>query len=261
MAGIRFLTTVESVLKNRSQVFANVHDSKQLTEYFIDTQIAIFLFSFIYGASMGVYSGGIQILWSAFKIPLLLFITLYITLPTFYVLDSLLEGKLNVRHMLIILLSGFTIMSTILIAFLPVSLFFLLTTSDYSFIVLLNVAIFGLGGIGALIYFLQGYFTFYRLETQPGPKAGDVKNCPSCSKPLKQGHAFCPSCGTRIIRGPDKGFRVSSLPILIGCLVLIFVGTQLAWILRPYFHFYPLFIRPLSGNFYVALLRLLIPWL
>jgi hypothetical protein len=256
----RFLTSVESVLKRRGQLFANVHDNRDLTQYFINLQAAIFLFTFIYGASMGLYAGGIQILYSALKIPLLLFITLYISLPTFYILDSLLGGAMSIRQMLTILLAGFTIMATILLAFLPVTLFFLLTTMDYVFTVLLNISVFGLGGIGALIYFLTGYFAFYRLETQPGPQLTKVASCPSCTKPVKPEQAFCPFCGTRIMRGGDKGFRASSLPILIGCAVLVFVGTQLAWILRPYFNFSPFFIRPLGGNFYTALLHLLFPW-
>ncbi|MHA2429247.1 MAG: hypothetical protein ACXADB_14590 [Candidatus Hermodarchaeia archaeon] len=164
MVEIRFLGTVETVLKNRKQLFANIHDKRNLTKYFIDFQIAIFLFSFIYGASMGFFSGGIQVFYSALKIPLLLFLTLYICVPTFYVLDSLSGGALSFRQMLTILLAGFTIMATILVAFLPVTAFFLLTTSDYSFIVLLTLAIFALGGIGAIIYFLQGYFTIYRMR-------------------------------------------------------------------------------------------------
>ncbi|MFX1577921.1 MAG: zinc ribbon domain-containing protein [Promethearchaeota archaeon] len=261
MSNLRFLGTMETVLKNRRQLFANIHDNRSTKSYFIDFQIAIFLFAFIYGASMGLYSGGLQIFYTALKIPLLIFLTLYICLPTFYVLDSLLGGALSFRQMLLILLAGFSIMATILMAFLPVSVFFLLTTADYTFVVILNVAIFALGGLGAIIYFLQGYFTMYRLEEEPGPTITESGQCPHCKKEVKEGSAFCSSCGTRIMRTPDKGFRASALPILIGVAVLIFVGTQLAWILRPYFHFYPFFIRPLGGNFYLALLDLIFPWL
>lgn len=260
MSELRFLSTVETVLKKRGQLFANIHDSRNINAYFIDLQIAIFLFAFIYGASMGLFSGGLQILFSAIKIPLLLFMTLYICVPTFYVLDSLMGGAISLRQMLIVLLAGFTIMATILLAFLPVTIFFLLTTSDYNFVVILNVIVFGVGGIGALVYFLQGYSTMYRLEGEPGPQITETGKCPSCERPLREGQTFCSSCGTRVIRSPDKGFSASSLPILIGCVVLIFVGTQLAWILRPYFHFYPFFIRPLGGNFYTAMLELLFSW-
>lgn len=258
MSQFRFLSTIETVLKNRNQLFANIHDNRNITQYFFDLQLAILLFTFIYGASMGLFSGGLQILYSAMKIPILLFLTLYICVPTFYVLDSLVGGALSLRQMLIILLSGFTIMATILVAFMPVTLFFLLTSFDYTFVVLLNVFVFGVGGVGALIYFLQGYNTMYNLEGEPGPQISETGHCPQCNNVVTEGSTFCRSCGTRVVRSPDKGFRASALPILIGCAVLIFVGTQLAWILRPYFHYYPLFIRPLGGNFYIALLQLLL---
>jgi hypothetical protein len=41
--------------------------------------------------------------------------------------------------------------------------------------------------------------------------------------------------------------------LLIGGFIIIFVGTQLAWTLRPFFNIIEGFSKPISGNFYVAL--------
>ncbi|MEW5937853.1 MAG: hypothetical protein AB1665_08580 [Candidatus Thermoplasmatota archaeon] len=41
--------------------------------------------------------------------------------------------------------------------------------------------------------------------------------------------------------------------VLVGMLVIVLVGTQLAWTLRPYFHSYEQFIKPVEGNFYAAM--------
>jgi hypothetical protein len=41
--------------------------------------------------------------------------------------------------------------------------------------------------------------------------------------------------------------------LIIGSFMIVFVGTQLAWTLRPFFHTSEQFTRPISGNFYVAL--------
>ena len=43
----------------------------------------------------------------------------------------------------------------------------------------------------------------------------------------------------------------------IRSIVLMFVGTQLAWVLRPFFNYYELFLRPVEGNFYTSVLNLL----
>ncbi len=45
--------------------------------------------------------------------------------------------------------------------------------------------------------------------------------------------------------------------LIIGSFIIIFVGTQLAWTLRPFFHVSEGFTRPVSGNFYVALVRII----
>ena len=168
---------------------------------------------------MELHPGGLQILYDAIKIPMLLLISLYITAPSFYVLTSILGGRRSLSQVVVLLLSSLTVMSVILLALIPVNLFFLLTTanatySTYAFIVLLNVLIFALAGFFALVHLLRGFMALY-----PG------------------------------------GAWV--LSFLIGGFIFIFVGTQLAWVLRPYFHYYEGFIRPPEKNFYVAMIELI----
>jgi len=47
------------------------------------------------------------------------------------------------------------------------------------------------------------------------------------------------------------------LYFLIGSFIFIFVGTQLAWVLRPYFHYRGYFIGPPEKNFYIAVIELI----
>lgn len=217
---LEIFSIVEEFIKRREEFLKNLMDEKRLKTYFINSNIAIFVLSAIYGATMGIYADKLQILYNAVKIPMLLLISLYITAPSYYIFSSLLGGKRTVAQTVVFLLSSLSIMSTILFALVPVNLFFILTTANatfitYAFIVLLNVIIFSLAGLFALIYLLRGFKTMYR-EADWFP-------------------AF-----------------------LIGSIIFMFVGTQLAWVLRPYFHYYPQFIRPVEENFYIALIRLII---
>jgi hypothetical protein len=107
-----------------------------------------------------------------------------------------------------------------MIAFLPVTLFFTLTTPErtfatYGFSILLNVLFFALAGLTAVSYLLNGFSRIH----------GDNKR-------------WVPA-------------------MMIGSIVLAFVGTQLAWVLRPYFHVSWVFLAPPSGNFYIALFELI----
>jgi hypothetical protein len=216
---MQMFSVVEEYLKRRQEFIGNLIEERHLKAYFINSNVTVIVLSAVYGAIMGLYAGGLQILYDAVKIPMLLLISLYITAPSFYVLTSLLGGRRSFSQVVVLLLSGLTVMSTILIALIPVNLFFLLTTANstysaYAFLVLLNVLIFAIAGFFALVYLLRGFMALY----------------------------------------PSGEWILS---FLIGGFIFIFVGTQLAWVLRPYFHYYEAFIRPPERNFYVAIIELI----
>jgi len=194
-------------------------EEKDIVTYFVNSNLAILVLSAVYGATMGAYSGGLSILFSAIKVPMLLLISLYLTIPSYYVLYSLLGGKRTLRQTAMLLLFSFTIMATVLIALVPVNLFFVITTSrssaTYAFTVLLNIAIFTLAGFFALTNFVRGAKVLYQ--------------------------------------EPSENWKPA---FLLGSLILMVVGTQLAWVLRPYFDYYSGFIRPLESNFYTAMAQL-----
>jgi len=216
---LKIFSNVEEFIKRSDEFLKNLIEEKDLTTYFVNSNLAILVLSAVYGATMGTYAGGLSILFSAIKVPVLLLISLYLTIPSYYVLYSLLGGKRTLRQTAMLLLFSFTIMATVLIALVPVNLFFVITTTKspatYAFMVLLNIAIFTLGGFFALTNFIKGAKVLYQ--------------------------------------EPSENWKPA---FLIGSLILMIVGTQLAWVLRPYFDYYPWFIRPLESNFYTAMIQL-----
>src|SRR6266699_3755032 len=218
LSGIGVLKVAEDLLRRRREVLANIKSGENLNRFLLNANLATILFAAIYGATMGAYAGGLQILYDIIKIPLLLLISLYVALPTYYVLDAFSGGDISLRQTAAVIVSSFAIMSIILLAFVPVSLFFTLTTpgqgfQTYAFIVLLNVGIFTIAGIAGLVYQFAGMQSIHS--------------------------------NTRWVEG-----------FLVSLLVQVFVGTQMAWVLRPYFVTGP-FLRPLEGNFYIAMFKLL----
>ena len=215
-----FFETLSLFIRDRDTIYENIKDEKNLRSYAIVATTSTLVFGALYGAVMGVYAGGIQILYDAIKIPMLLLIALYVSLPTYYVLNGILGGELSLRQMAVLFMVSVTVMAIMMIAFLPVTLFFTLTTPErtfatYAFTVLLNVLFFALAGLTAVSYLLNGFSR---------------------------------------IHGENKKWVPA---MMIGSLVLAFVGTQLAWVLRPYFHVSLEFLRPPSGNFYIALFELI----
>ncbi|MCK5561246.1 MAG: hypothetical protein KAJ51_11650 [Thermoplasmata archaeon] len=198
----------------QKNVIKNIKKNRNLASYLIETHLVILLCTLIYGAVLGYYVKGYQIILNAVKIPLLFLITLYIAIPIIFIVDVLLENKISFPQMSSLLLLGFTSTSVVLITFTPLMLFFILTTKDYFFIVMLNIVICSFAGYFGIISILSGFKQFH--------KTGN----------------WYPS-------------------LLIGSFIIIFVGTQLAWTLRPFFHASDQFTRPISGNFYVAVARII----
>ena len=159
-------SVVEDFIKRSEEFFKNLMEGKKLKTYFINSNVAIIVFSAVYGATMGVHPGGLQILYDAVKIPMLILISLYVTVPSYFVLSSLFGVECSFSQMVILLLSSLTVMSTVLLALVPINLFFILTTANatysaYAFLVILNVFIFALAGLFTLAFLLRGFMTMY----------------------------------------------------------------------------------------------------
>ena len=216
-----FLANLSLFITDRDKVFEDIKEERNLSSYFWTSMVTIIVFGVTYGASMGLYAGGIQILYVAIKVPMLLLISLYISLPTYYVMSGILGAKMSFRQITVLFMVSIAVMTVVLIAFMSVTLLFAITNMEktfqtYAFTIFLNVGLFGLSGFIAFLYLLGGFNT---------------------------------------IHGENKNWII---PMLIGSGVLAFVGTQLAWVLRPYFNQSLEFIRPPSGNFYIALFNLFI---
>lgn len=201
------------VITDHQQVIEDIKEHKNLKQYFIRNNLVILVCTLIYGAVLGAYVGGYQILINAIKIPLLFFVTLYISLPIFYILNLFAGSKIDLYQTSVLLITGYVIASIIMIAFTPFVLFFILTARDYYFISSLTIGISGLSGFLSIIYIFRNFSLFH--ETKK----------------------WYPS-------------------FIVGSFAIALVGTQLAWTLRPFYHSYDRFIRPVQGNFYVAMVEL-----
>jgi hypothetical protein len=213
MIGLDF-TKVSYLAWDQSKLIRNIRKNRDLPKYLIESHILIFIFTLIYGAVLGVYIRGPQIILNSVKIPILFFITFYISVPIMFIVDAMLDNKIKFPQMITMVSLGFSSTAIVLGAFTPLMLFFILTTQDYFFIVILNISICSFAGYFGILSMLTTFKKFHKNTN------------------------WFPS-------------------LLIGSFIIIFVGTQLAWTLRPFFHSASVFTRPISGNFYVAVARVI----
>jgi hypothetical protein len=176
----------------------------------------------IYGASMGFQGfaqgfsvGMLQSATSAVKVPILFLLSLMISYPVLYVVSALMGVRLAFGQTLALIMMALTLNSILLASCAPIAFFFVVTGSEYAFIKLLHVAIFGFSGVWSMLALWQGLKVMY--------EKSDLY--------------------------PRQALRVFQAWIVI----FAFVGTQMAWSLRPFVGSPDLgfqIFRAQEGNFY-----------
>ncbi|MHA2104132.1 MAG: hypothetical protein ACW981_11955 [Candidatus Hodarchaeales archaeon] len=217
----------ERILRNKNQFYEALGEKKGLISIILNAVISITVFGALYGATMGVWSWEepTQILFSFIKVPLLFLTSISVVLPSYYIVNLAMGGRNSFLQLASLVLSSFSIATTILLAFVPVNLFFMITsprdTDSYFFMILLNLIIFGFGGLLSIVYMVEGVRYLSHME-----------NNVTTLKDL--------------------------IPVTVALGTLAFIGTQMAWFIRPWFNYEPNFIRPdISGNFYVAVIKII----
>jgi hypothetical protein len=169
----------------------------------------------LYGAVMGSTHSLWQTLSSAVKLPLLFLATLVVCSPTLYFFNLIFGSDQSLAQNFTLILTAITVTAVLLLSFAPIVLFFLLTTSHYQFFKLLNVGVFAITGIVGVIFLSQGM----RIVSASGKEGAGARQ--------------------NVVR--------------LWILIYAFVGSQMAWTLRPFIGApglqFELF-RQLGGNFY-----------
>ena len=209
------LTVIESILRDRRAFFGEIRQGQELKEKMRAMLISSIVFLALYGAVMGSTHSLLQTLSSAIKLPVLFLATLIVCAPTLYFFNLIFGSNQSLSQNIAIMLTAITVTAVVLLSFAPIVLFFLLTSSNYQFFKLLNVGVFTVAGVIGVLFLAQG---MHAVSTSGSGSAG-----------------------ARLI------------VVQLWILVYAFVGSQVAWTLRPFVGApsmkFELF-RQLGGNFY-----------
>lgn len=209
-------TDALEVLQNRERFLSRLNDNSYKTSIVPAQLVLIFCFTFFYGVIMGSYNSLLQSVSTGMKLWLLFILTLIICFPSFYIVQLILGSKIKISQLLIILLSGFVMVSVTMLAFAPIILFFQLSGDNYHFLQLLHVFVFGFSGIFGMKVVLDALTSIF------------------------EGKNIYPKIGLTVFK--------------IWVIIFAFVGIQLSWNMRPFLgnkHMeFQLFRTETQGNFY-----------
>ncbi len=190
------LAIIETILRNRHHFFIEIRDGTRVGEKIRAMLISSILFLALYGAVMGSTHSLWQTLSSAVKLPVLFLATLIVCSPTLYFFNVLFGSNQSLTQNVALILTAITVTAVLLLSFAPIVVFFLLTTSNYQFFKLMNVIIFTICGIVGVIFLSQGM---------------------------------------RIVgSASDDGTAARRWVMWLWVIVYAFVGSQMAWTLRPF---------------------------
>jgi hypothetical protein len=209
------LAIIETILRSRRRFFDEIRQGVDLGAKMRAMLISSVVFFALYGAVMGSTHSLWQTLSSAVKLSLLFLSTLVVCSPTLYFFNLIFGSNQSLSQNFCLILTAITVTAVLLLSFAPILLFFLLTTSNYQFFKLLNVAIFAVSGVVGVLFLSQGM----RIVSTAG----------------------------------EEGAGARGMVLRLWILVYAFVGSQMAWTLRPFIGApsmqFELF-RQLGGNFY-----------
>ncbi|MBD2410929.1 actin-binding WH2 domain-containing protein [Nostoc calcicola FACHB-389] len=218
--GIKYFAVLIGFLRDRQGFLEEVRQGTRLPNKIISLLVCSSLFIAIYGGIIGAYHSWMQALSSAVKLPALYLMTLLICIPTLYFANVIFGSKRTFGQHLALVLTAVSVTSVLLFSFAPITLFFLITTNNYQFLILLNVFIFALTGF-------IGISSLYQATSL-------------------------------VLEQDNEGSNTRQKILQFWLFLYAFVGSQLGWTLRPFFgtpdSVFQLF-REREGNFYLSVIQ------
>jgi len=220
----RILALLDRLLREREQFFELLFAGRDVWIYCRLFGLITVVLCAIYGLTMGATAwtgawqrGLAQMTAATIKLPLLYMLSLAVCFPVLYIVLVLMGSKLSFGQGLALILMALAFNSLLLASCAPIALFFAFTGASYHFIKLLHVVICAFSGLWAMTALLHGL---------------------------------------RLMCEKSDLYPLKALRILqIWAFIFGFVGTQMAWSLRPFIgepNMKFTIFRQQQGNFYQA---------
>jgi hypothetical protein len=210
---------------------------------------------------------------SIVKLPALFLLTLVVTFPSLYVFNALIGCRLTFHATLRLLVGAIAVHLAVAASLGPILGFFTVSTTSYTFMVLLNVVLLAIGGLVGLAFLLQtlrrmaAHDRAIWLQSKPAapaaapPGAPATPSTPGASTP--EGSVLASSPAVRELGpldAPESGWPdsiIGSSQAIFRVWVIIYalVGAQMGWILRPFIGSPEMpftWFRARQGNFFQA---------
>jgi hypothetical protein len=151
------LQLIQPLLKNRKNTIYLVLETENKTSEIIKLFSISLVFFGVYGFIIGSSQSILQGFASSIKLPILFYASSFICFPTLYFFSSFLGIKQNFKQLIHFIILCNTYISLVLVAFAPVSFFFLIAAYHYALFKIINILIFSAAGLTGILLFYNEF--------------------------------------------------------------------------------------------------------
>lgn len=150
------LGTIDTLLRDRAATLARIERGESLADLVRTMMITIAVSCAIFGAAVGMYRGGVQILYAAIKFPLVMLLTAAITAPCLTAFNAALDRPHALRRDVALVMLALGFGSLLLVAQAPILLLAALLDCAYHKFILLTFGCAAVAGLGSLVVLGRG---------------------------------------------------------------------------------------------------------
>lgn len=150
------LGTIDTLLRDRAATLARIARGESLADLVRTMLVTIAVSCAIFGAAVGMYRGGVQILYAAIKFPLVMLLTAAITAPCLTAFNAALDRPYALRRDVALVMLALGFGSLLLVAQAPILMLGALLDVEYHKFTLLTFGCAALAGLGSLVVLGRG---------------------------------------------------------------------------------------------------------
>lgn len=150
------LGTIDTLLRDRAATLARIERGESLADLVRTMMVTIAVSCAIFGAAVGMYRGGVQILYAAIKFPLVMLLTAAITAPCLTAFNAALDRPHALRRDVALVMLALGFGSLLLVAQAPILLLAALLDCAYHKFILLTFGCAAVAGLGSLAVLGRG---------------------------------------------------------------------------------------------------------
>lgn len=147
---------LDALLRDREALLDVIMKGKGLVSVARVMLITVVVCGAALGASVGMYRGGIQILFAGIKLPLVLLMTTAVCAPVYTALKMAMRERASLLEDFALVLSSLALASVVAASLAPLLLLAIFNDYSYHTLTLLMVGICGLGGVCGFLFFTKG---------------------------------------------------------------------------------------------------------